>query len=203
MILFRETTSHLQRRDLSSYLKTDQMSSSISANSRIKWYSNMTSSRTGIFRSHPPHSLPNLLRTIPNLNCLAINGAKLDWKGLKSDITSALIHLMHLPTINHIDLSCIENFPLSSLTQSVNLHRLDISQLRDFNEYDEDDSPDIVLLSSRRWCCPNFVNSILQGPSWWRRSWYMLKCKMDDQLSTSQISDDSQCLSRMNQMFDI
>ena len=98
----------------------------------------------------PPPSLPNLLRTIPNLNCLAINGAKLDWKGLKSDITSALIHLMHLPTINHIDLSCIENFPLSSLTQSVNLHRLDISQLRDFNEYDEDDSPDIVLLSSRR-----------------------------------------------------
>jgi hypothetical protein len=34
---------------------------------------------------------------------------------------------MHLPTINHIDLSYISNFPLSSLTSSVNLRRLDIS----------------------------------------------------------------------------
>ena len=33
---------------------------------------------------------------------------------------------MHLPTINNIDLSLIEKFPLSSFTPSVNLHRLDI-----------------------------------------------------------------------------
>ena len=38
---------------------------------------------------------------------------------------------MHLPTINHIDLSFIENFPLSGLTPSVNLHRLDIHNLTD------------------------------------------------------------------------
>ena len=36
---------------------------------------------------------------------------------------------MHLPTIIHIDLSSIENFPLSSLSSSVDLHRLDISYL--------------------------------------------------------------------------
>ena len=36
---------------------------------------------------------------------------------------------MHLPTINHIDLSCILNFPLFSLTSSVNLHRLDLSYM--------------------------------------------------------------------------
>ena len=35
--LFRSVTSHLQRRDLSSYLKAGQILSSISANSRIKW----------------------------------------------------------------------------------------------------------------------------------------------------------------------
>jgi len=33
---------------------------------------------------------------------------------------------MHLPTVNHIDLSSIRNFPLSSLTRSINLLRLDI-----------------------------------------------------------------------------
>ena len=32
----------------------------------------------------------------------------------------------HLPTINHIDLSNIFSFPVSSLTSCVNLHRLDI-----------------------------------------------------------------------------
>ena len=33
---------------------------------------------------------------------------------------------MHLPTVNHIEISKVRNFPLSSLTLSVNLHRLDI-----------------------------------------------------------------------------
>ena len=37
MALIRGTPSHLQKRDSSSYLQADQMSSSISANSRIKW----------------------------------------------------------------------------------------------------------------------------------------------------------------------
>ena len=36
MTLSRDITSYLQRRDSSSYLKADQMLSSISANSRIK-----------------------------------------------------------------------------------------------------------------------------------------------------------------------
>ena len=36
---------------------------------------------------------------------------------------------MHLPTINHIRLSDIRNFQLSSLTPSVNLHRLDLSHM--------------------------------------------------------------------------
>ena len=36
---------------------------------------------------------------------------------------------MHLPTINHIDLSSIHNFPLSRLTPSVNLLRLDVSSV--------------------------------------------------------------------------
>ena len=51
---------------------------------------------------------------------------------------------MHLPTINHIDLSSIENFPLSSLALSVNLHRLDISDLRHSNPLD---SSEIVVQS--------------------------------------------------------
>ena len=93
----------------------------------------------------PPPSLPNLLRTIPNLNCLTIDGAMSDWKTLESPLTSAFIYLMHLPTINHIDLSCIENFPLSILTACVNLHRLDIFRLEALNEHVEDDSFKIVV----------------------------------------------------------
>ena len=73
-----------------------------------------------------------LLNSYPRfsrLNCLAINASNMDWNTLDSSLTSALIHLMHLPTINHIDLTYIQNFPLISLTLSVNLYRLDIFHL--------------------------------------------------------------------------
>jgi hypothetical protein len=83
--------------------------------------------------------LPSFLRTISRLNCLAIKASRFDWNTLDSSLTSALLHLMHLPTINHIDLSLIKNFPISSLTLSVNLHRLDILCLRL-----EEDGPIVV-----------------------------------------------------------
>jgi hypothetical protein len=79
--------------------------------------------------------------TIPRLSCLTINTSMADWNILDSSLTSAFLHLMQLPTINHIDLSSIRNFPLSSLTSSVNLHQLDIFSLK------ENVSPDIVVLS--------------------------------------------------------
>ena len=91
--------------------------------------------------------LPNFLQTIPRLNCLTITAAQLDWKQLNSSLTSAFLHLMHLPTINHIDLSYIQSFPLSSLTPSVNLLRLDIFHLRCFNPLQEDRSSEIVVQS--------------------------------------------------------
>ena len=93
-------------------------------------------------------NLPKLLRTISRLNRLTITISKLDWEWntLDFSLTSALLYLMHLPTINHIDLSLIQNFPLSSLTQSVNLLRLDIFYLCRLNPHDEDPS-EIVMLS--------------------------------------------------------
>ena len=78
--------------------------------------------------------IPNLLRTIPQLNCLTIapeHSHEKDWNTLDYSMTSALLHLMHLPTINHIEISFIRNFPLSNLTSSDNLHRLNISHLFD------------------------------------------------------------------------
>ena len=55
---------------------------------------------------------------------------------------------MQLPTINHIDLSSIQNFPLSIFTSSPNLHRLDISYLdRPGPEEPEEHSSEIVILS--------------------------------------------------------
>jgi hypothetical protein len=91
--------------------------------------------------------LPNFLRTISRLNCLTINALKLDWNTLESSMTSMFLHLMNLSTINHIDLSFIQNFPLSGLTPSVNMHRLDISYLSRANPLEEDGSPEIVVQS--------------------------------------------------------
>ena len=54
---------------------------------------------------------------------------------------------MHLPTINHIDLSFIQGFLLSSFNPSVNLHRLDMYYLRCFYQHEEDGSLEIVVQS--------------------------------------------------------
>ena len=90
----------------------------------------------------PSSMLPNFLRSIPHLNCLIITTSgsiwTLDWKRLDSSLTPALLHLMHLPTINRIDLSYIENFPLSSFIPCVNLLRLDIFYLIHAHEVDGD-----------------------------------------------------------------
>jgi hypothetical protein len=46
--------------------------------------------------------LVNFLPTISRLNCLTIDGSNSDWNTLDSSLTSAFLHLMHLPTNNHI-----------------------------------------------------------------------------------------------------
>ena len=88
-------------------------------------------------------TLPNFLRSIPHLNYLKITSRSVvtnpDWKELDPSVTSALLHLMHLPTINHIEISYIQNFPISSLIPCVNLLRLDVNHLRH-----DDDSFEIV-----------------------------------------------------------
>ena len=61
------------------------------------------------------------------------------WSALDSSLTSAFLHLMSLPTINHIDLSYIKKFPLSSLTLSVNLLQLDILCLTCFKYFDHEE----------------------------------------------------------------
>ena len=82
--------------------------------------------------------LSNFHPTIFCLSCLAIDASYLAWNTLNASLTSAFIHLMSLPTINHIDLSNIGEFPLSSLTSSVNLLRLDISNVRPFHYHGKD-----------------------------------------------------------------
>ena len=87
--------------------------------------------------------LSNVLPTLSRLNSLSLT--HLDWNTLDSSMTSAFLHLMHLPTINHIDLKYIQNFPLSSLTPSVNLHELNIFRLSCGDIIEEDGSPRIVV----------------------------------------------------------
>ena len=75
------------------------------------------------------------LPTFSRLNCLSITSHSLrKWNKLDSSLTSAFLHLMHLPTINHIDLLLIRDFPLSCLTQSVNLLRLDLCRCSSFTK---------------------------------------------------------------------
>ena len=88
--------------------------------------------------------LANLLRTIPRLNCLTITSSNLCWTSLDCSLKSAFLHLMHLPTINHIDLSHISDFPLSSHTLSVNLRRLDLSYMTLSDPLERDGSHEIV-----------------------------------------------------------
>ena len=95
--------------------------------------------------------LLNFLPTTSRLNCLKIDalnvhaGSRSDWNLLNPSLTSAFLHLMHLPTINHIDLSYICNFSWFSLTSSVNLHRLDILHLKHSHPQGGDSSYEIVL----------------------------------------------------------
>ena len=89
--------------------------------------------------------LPNLLRTISSLNCFIITASKpVDWNTVDSSLTSVFLHLMRLPTINQIELSSIANFPISSLTTSVNLRRLDVSDMSASAVYGP---PEIVVRS--------------------------------------------------------
>ena len=68
-----------------------------------------------------------------------------DWNTLDSSLTSAFLHLMHLPTINNINLSFIKNVPLSVLTSSVNLLRLAIYSLTCFDPLEDDGSPENLV----------------------------------------------------------
>ncbi|KAF8966544.1 hypothetical protein BDZ97DRAFT_2073981 [Flammula alnicola] len=51
---------------------------------------------------------------------------KFDWSSNR--LRPALLHLLHLPTLTHLDVFAIDNFVLSDLTPCVNLKRLDIGQ---------------------------------------------------------------------------
>ena len=86
-----------------------------------------------------PILFSHFLPTISHLNCLAINATNFHWDQLDSSLTSAFLHLMSLPTMNYIDLSNIGKFPLSSLTSSVNLLRLDIFRLTPFEYFDHEE----------------------------------------------------------------
>ena len=107
-----------------------------------------------------PPILPKLLRTISFLNNFIITASMLvNWNSVDYSLTSAFIHLMGLPTINHIELSSIENLPISSLTTSVNLRRLDIFNM----SVTGDDSPEIVDLSEMMPKIREFHASVLSA----------------------------------------
>jgi hypothetical protein len=98
--VIRITKAHLQRRDSSSLLE--------SGSDVVKYIHKLTYklSHVNDDRLLSPILLKNFLPTISCLNCLTIRvtGSLKKWNKLDSSLTSALLRLMHLPTINHINL---------------------------------------------------------------------------------------------------
>ena len=131
---------HLQRGDLSSYIKEDRETAGVVKYMirKLIYKVEYVFQATPFSSTHPPFHyhdnmlsliLPNFLQTILFLNCVIITASRIvNWNKIDSSLTLAFLHLMHLPTINinRIDLSSIENFPISSLSTSVHLRRLDI-----------------------------------------------------------------------------
>jgi hypothetical protein len=75
--------------------------------------------------------LPSLLRTISHLEYLRITSAidnfeKFDWTDIDPMLQSALLHLMHLPTLTHFVVIRARNIPISALAPCINLEQLDI-----------------------------------------------------------------------------
>jgi hypothetical protein len=87
------------------------------------------------------HLLSPILRTITRLNCLTITASELDWNTLDSSLTSAFLHLMHLPTISE---------RLSLITSTSHLSKTFHCLVS------------LYLSSCQR--CPKFVNSVLRIP---------------------------------------
>ena len=89
--------SHLQRLDSSSCLKSDQMFDYIR-----KLAYEVTSSVRYDSEKDDDHLLSPILSyflpTVSRLNSLTITGYR-DWNTMDSSLTSAFLHLMHLPTI--------------------------------------------------------------------------------------------------------
>jgi hypothetical protein len=108
---------------------------------------------------------------------------------------------MHLPTIIHIELTMIKNFPFSGLTLYINLNRLDLFCLEFVMPLECDGFPEIFLIG-----ISGFVVFVLQISPWRWGNCYMLNDGMDNQLSTSRTLNNSRCLltgSKMKRMLDI
>lgn len=103
--------------------------------------------------------LPNLLQTISHLRCLRIRNAllenpaqKFDWTKMDPLLRSALLRLMHLPTLTHFEISMVHKLPLSALVPCINLEGLDIqySTVLPFEESDLNLKPEIRCLQTPR-----------------------------------------------------
>ena len=104
---------------------------------------------------------------------------------------------MCLPTINHIDLMIsIDNFPLSRLILSANLHRLYIWKLKCTYWFEEE----IVVQSETT---PKIREFHTKDSSLVTKMLLHAKRQDDDQLSTSLILDDSPPASTINRMFGV
>lgn len=70
----------------------------------------------------------NLLQTISLLECLRFRFVYSDvnWTEIDPLLRSTLLHLIHLPTLTHLDISHVRNIPISAFAPCINLEQLDI-----------------------------------------------------------------------------
>lgn len=110
-----------------------------------KYVRQLTISITQQPHSDYEYSFDQVVRQLTRLQSLTISlsyqpeygATSIDWNNLSSSMKRLLLNLMHLPTLTHLGLEAIKNFPISNFTTCANLKHLSLQELYITGEHDE------------------------------------------------------------------
>ena len=92
--------------------------------------------------SWPSYAFDRVPRQLTRLQSLKVSiwrhsRTSSDWNDLSSSIQCSILNLIHLPTLSHLGLTGIGNFPISNLITCANLKHLSIEDLHIATGHDE------------------------------------------------------------------
>jgi len=79
------------------------------------------------FKNKPFQDTLEKITRLQSLHVWYYNRVKFDWK--RNPLRTALLHLLHLPTLTHLKLFAIDNFAASDLIPCLNLKELDLQNV--------------------------------------------------------------------------